>query len=51
MRDLGVSRLTATRYLEQLVQGGFLHKQKLGRSNYYINQPLCRILEQTDIEP
>jgi Fic family protein len=51
MRDLGVSRLTATRYLDQLADGGFLHKQKLGRSNYYINSPLCRILEQTGNEP
>jgi Fic family protein len=51
MRDLGISRLTATRYLDQLADGGFLHKQKLGRSNYYINFPLCRILEQTGNEP
>ncbi len=38
--DLGVSRLTAARYLEQLVEHGYLHKEKVGRSNYYINQPL-----------
>ncbi len=42
--DLGVSRLTATRYLDLLVQGGFLHKRKVGRNNYYINTPLFRIL-------
>ncbi|MBZ0223416.1 MAG: Fic family protein [Dokdonella sp.] len=43
-RDLKVSRLTATRYLDQLADGGFLHKQKIGRSNYYVNPPLFRIL-------
>jgi Fic family protein len=42
--DLGVSRLTATKYLNLLVQHGFLEKQKIGRHNYYINQPLCSLL-------
>jgi len=46
MRDLGVSRLTATNYLNQLTDEGFLHKQKQGRTNYYINMPLYRILER-----
>ena len=44
MGDLGVSRITATKYLEQLVEKGFLHKEKVGRANYYINQPLCSLL-------
>lgn len=43
-RDLKVSRLTATKYLDQLVEGGFLHKQKIGRSNYYVNLPLFKVL-------
>ncbi|MEO5691803.1 MAG: Fic family protein [Usitatibacter sp.] len=43
-RDLKVSRLTATKYLDALTQNGFLHKQKVGRTNYYINLPLHRIL-------
>lgn len=43
-RDLGVSRITATRYLEALVSGGFLQKRKLGRSNYYVNLPLYSLL-------
>jgi len=42
--DLKVSRLTATKYLEALVAGGFLQKRKVGRSNYYINVPLFDIL-------
>ena len=41
VNDLGVTRLTATKYLELLVESGFLEKHKVGRSNYYINAPLC----------
>jgi Fic family protein len=43
-RDLQVSRLTATKYLGALVDGGFLAKQKLGRNNYYVNIALNKIL-------
>lgn len=43
-RELDVSRLTATSYLDQLVMGGFLRKHKVGRSNYYVNEPLVRLL-------
>lgn len=45
VEDLGVSRITATKYLELLVEHGFLQKQKIGRGNYYINQPLCDLLK------
>jgi len=44
MRDLGVTRITATRYLDLLVEQQFLQKQKIGRGNYYINQPLYALL-------
>ncbi|MFO1388367.1 Fic family protein [Cellvibrio sp.] len=40
MNDLQVSRLTATKYLDQLVAIGLIKKEKIGRANYYINQPL-----------
>ena len=43
-QDLGVSRITATKYLDALAQGGFLEKRKIGRSNYYINVALTAIL-------
>jgi Fic family protein len=43
-RDLQVSRLTATKYLEALTGAGFLEKRKIGRSNYYINVALTAIL-------
>lgn len=43
-RDLNVSRLTATKYLDALVADGLLQKQKVGRSNYYINLALHQVL-------
>ncbi|MDN5753199.1 MAG: hypothetical protein L0H15_07945 [Nitrosospira sp.] len=42
--NVKVSRLTAAKYLESLAAGGFLHKRKIGRSSYYINSSLYRIL-------
>jgi hypothetical protein len=39
-----VSRLTATKYLDALAEGGFLLKRKVGRSNYYVNLALNAIL-------
>jgi Fic family protein len=49
-RDLRVSRITASKYLEALSDGGFLRKQKIGRSNYYINTALYSILTGGDDE-
>lgn len=46
--DLGVSRLTATKYLAALTEAGFVAKQKIGRSNYYINRSLYPILTRED---
>jgi Fic family protein len=43
MKDLDITRLTATKYLEQLVDIGLLHKAKIGRSNYYINHVLIAL--------
>lgn len=40
MNDLRVSRLTATKYLDQLASIDLIKKSKIGRVNYYINQPL-----------
>jgi Fic family protein len=48
-RDLTVGRLTATKYLEALVTDNLLKKEKLGRSNYYINLALHKILTNTGI--
>ena len=43
-RDLKVSRLTATKYLDTLAEEGFVQKHKVGRHNYYVNIALNRIL-------
>jgi Fic family protein len=41
--ELGVSRPTATKYLDDLAAGGLLSKQRIGRNNYYINQRLVAL--------
>lgn len=48
MDDLKVTRVTATKYLDALVAGGFLEKHRLGRSNYYVNVALTQILMRTE---
>jgi Fic family protein len=46
VEELQVSRLTAANYLNLLADDGILTKQKLGRSNYYINHELYAILSR-----
>jgi len=43
-KDIGVSRITAAKYLNQLAKDGLLKKQKLGIGNYYINERLMSLL-------
>lgn len=43
MRDLNVSRPTASKYLSALVENNFLQKARIGTSNYYINAPLFNL--------
>lgn len=45
IRDVGVQRAAAARYLDTLASEGFLDKQKLWRSSYYINKPLFELLQ------
>lgn len=44
--DLKVSRITASNYLNQLANDGFLIKKKLGVGNYYINTPLVSLFSR-----
>jgi len=44
MDQVGVSRVTATKYLNQLAEHGFVEKLKVGRSNYFINGPLVGLI-------
>lgn len=43
-KDLGVSRITAAKYLNELAKDGLLKKQKLGTGNYYLNEKLMNSL-------
>jgi len=43
-QDLGVSRITAAKYLNELAKDGLLRKEKLGTGNYYINERLMNLL-------
>jgi Fic family protein len=46
--DLHISRSTAIRYLDTLVQAGILKKQKMGRDNFYLNEKLFSLLAKND---
>jgi Fic family protein len=45
-RDLNVSRITAANYLNKLADDKLLTKKKLGTANYYINDPLFKLLSE-----
>jgi Fic family protein len=49
-KELNVSRLTATKYLDELAESGLLLKHRAGRNNYYINQPLVALLGKREAE-
>ena len=42
--DLHVTRQTAAKYLDVLAEAGFLKKEKLGRHNFYINEPFYNLV-------
>ncbi|PWJ54755.1 Fic family protein [Dyadobacter jejuensis] len=48
MNDLDVSRITATKYLDELDRIGIVQKMKLGRDNYYINTDLYNLLSSVN---
>ena len=43
-QEIGVSTPTATSYLKQLVDRGYLSLLKIGRNNYYLNDKLFQLL-------
>lgn len=49
-RELGVSRITAAKYLDQLSAAGLVRKQKMGKTNFYINDPLFVLLSNVTLE-
>ncbi|WP_340696597.1 DNA-binding protein [Flavobacterium ginsengisoli] len=46
--ELNVTRVTATRYLNELVRVGLLDKHKFGRDIYYINTSLLMLLSNAN---
>ena len=46
--QLGITRITATKYLNELTEQGFVTKHKAGRTNYYVNEPLVRLISQQE---
>ena len=43
-RNLQLSRQTASKYLNKIVSLGLLHKEKIGKENYYINTRLMELI-------
>ena len=50
-KDMLITRQTASKYLEKIVEDGLLKKMKLGKDNYYINEALCQLfINQGDVK-
>ena len=47
-KQLGVSDKTAQKYLDSLVEMGFLTSEKIGRERIYRNERLFKIIKETD---
>jgi len=47
-KDIGVHRQTAAKYLDTLAGDGFIQLKKIGKHNYYINQPLFELFSRSD---
>lgn len=45
-KDLRIHRHTAAKYLDDLVDGGFLEREKRGKNNFYINRPLFELFSK-----
>ena len=48
-KELGISRVTASKYLELLVAEGILRKEKRGKTNFFINEPLFQLLSNASL--
>jgi Fic family protein len=48
-RELEVSRPTAAKHLDLLAANGFVKKEKIGRTNFYINEQLFSLLTQISL--
>jgi len=48
VEQLGVTRITATKYLNQLAEHEFVSKHKVGRTNYYVNERLLKLITEQE---
>jgi Fic family protein len=48
--ELGVTRKTASSYLKQLVEKDYLKLLKIGRSNFYLNEPLFNLFVNAHVK-
>ncbi|MFK7911634.1 MAG: ArsR/SmtB family transcription factor [Akkermansiaceae bacterium] len=46
MKELGISRPTASKYLDILKTDGLLERRKIGRHYFFINRPLLNLIIQ-----
>jgi len=46
VRDVGVTRKTASKYLDDLVDVGLVSKHKMGKENFYLNNALFQHLQE-----
>ena len=46
--QLNITRITATKYLNMLTEHGFVTKHKVGRTNYFINEPLVKLIARQE---
>lgn len=44
VNELQVTRQTASKYLDQLIERGLVTRHKIGKENYYINDALLQYL-------
>ncbi len=49
MNDLKITRQTASKYLDQLAESGFLNVVKIGKFKYYLNRPLFELFTTKDM--
>lgn len=47
VQDLDIHRNTANKYLNELCEMGLLHKEKIGKDNFYINHQLFNLLQNS----
>jgi len=47
--DLNVTKRTAQNYLDTIAEIGLLSKLKVGKSNYYINENLIKVLQREKV--